>query len=402
MFFIESCTREDEGLGRNGTTSELNAMRAARGCAESRGISDSLNGDVRVRRHIPKVGQPLKTVGILLQIVGLLLHFTSKVVTLRTNMQAFRSIFVILPLVLTAGALLLLLLTVLSGASTSSPLNKFWYLRAAISSTGTTSPDGMLHWTNYNFCGSQNGNNVNCGSKHAAYGFAPASQLTDPSPALPTEAVAHNSRSRITSRTYYAFLLISLFFTFIAMVMCLAGFFGRLGAAIGLVASFIAWVMVTVAASLMTVVYVRGRNYFRSGGISSNVGVKLFAFMWAAMAALLLALIIFAVGVCIPGEGSRRSRRRKTASYQEKPLVADNESFVPVQAAEPTYVSTTYAEPSYVVPVAAEPATSVYTDVPRSSYERVSRSAVAPPIDGMHTTADSGFESTGTGATYLR
>lgn len=315
-------------------------------------------------------------------------------------MQAFRAIFVILPLILTAGALLLLLLTVLSGASTNSPLNKFWYLRAEISSSGTTSPDGMLHWTNYNFCGSQNGNNVDCGSKHAAYGFAPATQLVDPSPAVPTSAVTHNSRSRITSRTYYAFLLISLFFTFVAMVMCLAGFFGRLGAVIGLIASFLAWVMVTIAASLMTVVYVRGRNYFRSGGITSNVGVKLFAFMWAAMAALLLALLIFAIGVCIPGEGSRR--RRKTASYQEKPLVADNESFVPVQAAEPTYIETTYVEPTYIVPVAAEPATSIYTDLPRSSYERAPKAAVAPPIDGMHTTADKGFESSGTGATYLR
>lgn len=307
-------------------------------------------------------------------------------------MQAFRAIFAVLPLILTAGALLLLLLTVLSGANTHTPLNKFWYLSAAITEPSVTSPDGLLHWTNYNVCGSSNGNNVNCGSKHAAYGFAPASQLNDPTPAVPSQLVEHNSRSHITSRTYYAFLLISLFFTFVAMVFCFAGFFGRIGSLIGLSTSFIAWIMVTIAASLMTVVYVRGRNYFRDGGISAHVGVKLFAFMWAAMAALLLSLIIFAIGVCIPGESSRRTRRRKTASYQEKPLVPDQESFVPVQAVEPTYV----------VPVTAEPTTSVYDEVPRSSYERAPKSGLAPPIDGFHTTVDAGYQSRGTGATYIR
>lgn len=306
-------------------------------------------------------------------------------------MQAFRAVFAILPLLLTAGALLLLLLTVLSGAKSSTPLNKFYYLSAAITESGITSPDGTLHWTNYNVCGSQNGKNVDCGPKKAAYGFAPASQLNNPTPAVPTQLVAHNSRSHITSRTFYSFLLISLFFTFIAMVLCIAGLFGRIGSLIGLLASFVAWIMVTIAASLMTVVYVRGRNYFRNGGISAHVGVKLFAFMWAAMACLFLALLVFAIGVCIPGE-NKRDRRSKAASYQEKPLVSDQESFVPVQA----------AEPHYIVPRTAEPPTSVYDEPPRSSYERAPRADVAPPIDGFHTTADTGFGNKTTGATYIR
>lgn len=308
-------------------------------------------------------------------------------------MQAFRALFALVPLILTAGALLLLLLTVLSGATTKTPINKFYYLSAAVTVPGKTSPDGLLHWTNYNVCGSDNSKNVDCGSKTAAYGFHPATQLTNAEPAIPAELAAHDSRSKITSKTYYAFLLIALFFTFIAMLACFVGFLGRLGSAIGLVTSFLAFVMTAIAASLMTTVYVRGRNYFRNGGIQANLGVKLFAFMWAAVACLLLSLLMFLIGVCIPGEKSRSPRRRKATSYQEKPLVSDNESFVPVQPAEPTYIT----------PVVAEPATSVYTDLPRSSYERQPQTGgLAPPIDGMHTTADRTYESAGTGATYIR
>lgn len=297
-------------------------------------------------------------------------------------------------MILTAGALLLLLLTVLSGAITSKPINQFYYLSAAVTVPGQTSPDGMLHWTNYNYCGSENGRNVNCGSKHAAYGFAPARQLTDPSPAVPQTLVDHDSRSYITSRVYFSFLLIALFFTFIAMLACLAGFFGRLGSVIGLAAAFLAFAVTAVAASLMTVVYVRGRNYFRGAGITANLGVKLFAFVWTAVACLLLALLMFALGSCIPGEKSRSSRRRRTSSYQEKPLVQqDNESFVPVH---------TTAEPTYIVPVVDNEASMYTNDLPRSSYERTPRAEVAPPIDGLHTTTDRGYESTGTGAQYVR
>lgn len=149
--------------------------------------------------------------------------------------------------------------------------------------------------------------------------------------------------------------------------------------------------MTAIAASLMTVVYVQGRNYFREGGVSASVGVKLFAFMWAAVACLFLALLIFALGGCIPGEKTQRSRRRKAASYQEKPLVADTESaYVPV------------TDTVYVAP-ATDQEHSLYTnDLPRSSYERLAKSEVAPPIDGSHTTGERGYEGTGTGATYVR
>lgn len=299
-------------------------------------------------------------------------------------MQLFRVIFAILPLILLAGALVLLILTLLSGGVQKTPINKFYYLQAALTSDTIMSPDNMLRFTNYNVCGVQNGLNVNCGPTKAAYGFSPATNLPNTTPALPQSIIDHNSRSRTTSRTFYAFLLMAAFFTMVAMFMSLAGCLGRLGSFLGLVFAFIAFVMCAIAASLMTVVYVRARNEFRAGGISADVGVKLFAFVWTAVAATFLALFIFLIGACIPGEKrSSRRKTRKARSYQEKPLVTDTESYHPVQPS------------TYVAP---EP-TSVYDEAPRSSYERTvprtTGGGLAPPIDGLHTTGESG-------ATYIR
>lgn len=295
-------------------------------------------------------------------------------------MQAFRAVFAILPLFLLAGSLLLLILTLLSGGVSHFPITQFYYLDAALTVPAITSPDGRVRWTNYNLCGVQNGRNVNCGPTKAAYGFNPVGDITSSDPALPAGVTAHNSRSKVTSKTYYSFLIIAAFFTMVAMFTSIIGCLGRIGAFVSFLTTLVAWTMCAIAASLMTVVYVRARNEFRAGGISSNLGVKLFAFMWTTVAATGLALLITSVGVCVPGDSSRsRNRRSKRRSYQEKPLVTDNESYQPVQSA-------------YTAP---EP-TSIYeeTAANRSSYERATPK-IAAPLDGHHTTGESG-------ATYLR
>lgn len=295
-------------------------------------------------------------------------------------MQAFRAIFAILPLILLAGALLLLILTLLAGGVNSNPINKFYYLQAAVTTPNIDSTDGLLRWTNYNACGVSGGVST-CGSTKAAYGFNPVNDLGETTPALPAQITNNNSKSKLTSKVFYAFLLIAAFFTMVAMFSAFLGCCGRLGAFLGFLSATMAFVTCAIAAALMTTVYVRARNNFRAGGIESSLGVKLFAFVWTAVACTFLAWLIFLIGVCVPGESRTRGRKRKARSYQEKPLVADNESYHPVQPV------------TYVAP---EP-TSVYEENGRSSYERANtRSAVAAPLDGNHTT------TSGTGATYLR
>ncbi|ORY74613.1 actin cortical patch SUR7/pH-response regulator pali, partial [Protomyces lactucae-debilis] len=218
-------------------------------------------------------------------------------------------LFSIVPIILLLGAMLLLLFTVLAGARTGSPLDKFYFLQAQLSADGLSSPSGFLRWTTWNICGQENGNNVNCGKIQAAHPFAPARQLTNASPSLPTAITSNDTQSYITSRAFFAFLLMGLFFTFVALLASLVGCLGRLGGFIGLLTAFVAFIFDGIAAALMTVVYIRGRSRFRDAGIPADVGVKLFAFMWTATAICLICAVLFAVAACIPSDKPRRTKR---------------------------------------------------------------------------------------------
>ena len=295
--------------------------------------------------------------------------------------------FTLLSVIFTSGALLLLFFTLLDGVKTTSPLNHFWYLKANVQGAGVPQPDGYTYWTTFNTCGGNNGVLSQCGPVRAAFGFHPYTQLSDTT-GLPATFMENNSRYYLTSRVYFSFLLIGLFFTFLAWVTNLAGIFGRLGSAIAALFALMAFATDAIAASLMTVVFVRGRNNFRSAGIDAHIGVKLFAFMWTVVALMLLCTIFYFIGVCLPSGGSSRTRRSKSQrsrrSLAEKPLVnTDNESFAPItHTNHNSGLDTTYAAPETVY------STNDNNALPRSSYERTT---VAGPID-----------STATGAHYVR
>ena len=56
-----------------------------------------------------------------------------------------------------------------------------------------------------------------------------------------------------------------------------------------------------IAASLMTSVFVRGRNAFQDAGISASLGAKAFGFAWASVGCLLFATFGFCCAACVPG-----------------------------------------------------------------------------------------------------
>ncbi|BFZ58680.1 SUR7 protein fmp45 [Savitreella phatthalungensis] len=272
-----------------------------------------------------------------------------------------RVAFTLLSILFTSGALLLLFFTVLDGARTTNPLNKFWYLKAAVpSNSGINQPDGYSYWTNYNICGGNNGVLGECGPIKAAYGFDPTNQVQQ----APNVFSSSHSFFYIASRVYYAFLLIGLFFTFVAWLTNLAGIFGRLGSFIAMLFAFLAFVFDAIAASLMTAVYVRGRKDFRDNGIDAHLGVKLFAFMWTVVALMLLCSLFYAIGICLPSKGLPPS------SWPQEQLRRE--------AAPPTVGESTYVAPSV----------GYESGLPRSSYERAGK--LDGPIDST------------TGATYVR
>ncbi len=266
-------------------------------------------------------------------------------------MRSFRPVQTLLPFLLSSGALVMLLLTTLAGVRDSNPLNRIFFLSASTGVSG--SPSGYSHWTLWNLCGATSGgHNFGCGSNVAAYGFNPRSQL----PAIPI-GYSQPGDQFITSRVFFAFMLIALSFVFLTMLASLVGFLGRLGAFIGSLVSLMALASTTVAAVLMTVVYVRGQNAFRRSGVDAHVGVKAFALVWTSMFLMLLTFLIFTAGCAI--------KDKKKHEYREKDIVDD-----PAMSRSIT--------PVYVAPRTA-PVTPVYV-APRTAPIEPVRAAVPAPV----------------------
>jgi len=63
-----------------------------------------------------------------------------------------------------------------------------------------------------------------------------------------------------------------------------------------------------ITASLMSAVFVRGRDDFQNNGISASLGVKAFGLTWGSVACLLLAAFGFCCAACGPGRSRTRDR----------------------------------------------------------------------------------------------
>ena len=70
-----------------------------------------------------------------------------------------------------------------------------------------------------------------------------------------------------------------------------------------------------IAASLMTAVYVKGRDEFNDNGISASLGVKAFAFAWTSAACLLFATIGFCCVACGRGRRSPDYSTSRTSRF---------------------------------------------------------------------------------------
>lgn len=136
--------------------------------------------------------------------------------------------------------------------------------------------------------------------------------------------------------------LISLFFMALAWFGSFLACCGRLGSAIAFLLSGAALFFLTIAVSLMTYVsplfpplpsnpilqmltcpphsatFVKARNAFLSAGREATIGTYAFGFSWGAWAALLIATVLFCIGIRGEKGGvkspSRFSRKRSVRS----------------------------------------------------------------------------------------
>ncbi|KAJ9155301.1 Protein SUR7 [Pleurostoma richardsiae] len=207
-----------------------------------------------------------------------------------------------------AGSLVLLWFVILSGVTTTTPLDKTYFLRA--NTLGITGARDVSQWTYFHICSP---GNVDCTGASPAMPFGHA-WASNPVGA-PSELVGKYGNH--TTNHYYwymwrfgwVFFLISLFFIVCAFFTSFLACLGRLGSALAALTSLVALVFYSVAVSLMTATFVKARNAFHHAGRSASLGRYAFGFSWGAWAALFIATLLFFVGIGFKNGDNVNSRR---------------------------------------------------------------------------------------------
>lgn len=229
-------------------------------------------------------------------------------------------------LVLLAGAVVLLFFVVLSGVKNTTPLNKTFFL-SADTSTIAGSGRAVSQWTYFYVCGK---GNTDCGKAVPALPFGYA--WVGGSAGAPDELVGKHGKHTTSTYYYYmwrfgwVFYLIALLTTVFAFFAALLAPLSRLASGLsGLIATFALFWM-SLAAALMTVVFVKARNRFRDAGITSQIGKYAFGFTWGAWAALFLAATMLFLGAGLGGS-SRKEKHSSTATRVPKESAASGGGF---------------------------------------------------------------------------
>ncbi|PWY91014.1 SUR7-domain-containing protein [Aspergillus heteromorphus CBS 117.55] len=223
-------------------------------------------------------------------------------------------------MVFSTGALLLMFLTLLGGARNSRPLNEIYFLQVDTSNI-PGAPD-LSRWTYWQLCAVVNGKSQ-CGSSVPDYPFDPPSHETfDTDTNIPAAFIGTN-HYYLTSRFSFPFLLIALFFGVVSLFTGFLAMCTRIG---GYVSSLVAWIALIfqiISTCLITAVYVEGRNKFSANGQTAKLGAKAFAFMWTAVACLLIACVCYCMGGSVGrkerGYSGREHRRRGFFSSARRP-----------------------------------------------------------------------------------
>jgi len=233
-----------------------------------------------------------------------------------------RPVLAILSLVLVAGALLLQFFTILTGGVNSAPLNKFYFLESTTNNVpGAPNP---ARWTFFAVCGAENDLNANCGSPKPANPFDPPRNFGTED-GIPQQFIG-KKEFYLLSRFMFAFYLIALFFGAIALITGLLALVSRLGGYISSMTTFVALFFQALAAALMTVWVVKGRDAFRSAGQDAHIGRYLMGFAWGSVAAYFLATVFFCLGGKLGGDRSSGVRRtRSTKSNRSRGSFIDTE-----------------------------------------------------------------------------
>ncbi|ODH48475.1 hypothetical protein GX48_05452 [Paracoccidioides brasiliensis] len=216
-------------------------------------------------------------------------------------MGARRPLVALVALIFTAAAWLLMMLTLLGGAQNKTPLDRTWFLQADTSRI----PGAQLvsRWTFWGICGVVDGKNVCNGTSPGFPLDPPSNRNFGTTEGVPSQYIGTNKYFFIT-RFMFAFMLIGLFWIFVAMTTGLLAFCTSIGGWLSSFFTSLGLIFQIITTTLMTVGYVKGRNNFSSNGQPAKVGSKAFAWMWTAVTLLFLASLLY----CVAGVHSSARR----------------------------------------------------------------------------------------------
>jgi len=232
--------------------------------------------------------------------------------------------FGLLSLLFVAGACLLHFFVLLAGAVGGTPTDFIYFLQA--DTTGIpNAPGGATRWTFWNAYAVDSYGNTIITDHHPAYPLDPPRNFMGADGNYQTVNIPAGFEGTnyyyYMTRFMFAFNLIALFFAVCALFTGLAAICSRIGSYISSFFTFIALVFEILFAVLMTVAYVKGRDLFQGAGRDAQVGQYAFGFIWAAVAQLILATVLFCMGGAFSksaeygGSNSRRfGRKRSTRS----------------------------------------------------------------------------------------
>jgi len=240
-------------------------------------------------------------------------------------MGVARPLLSLASLIILAGGILLQFLVILSGGVNSSPENQIWFLEAS----GLNSVRGARNpsrWTFFAICGVDRatGHNANCGSPVPALPFDPPRNFGTEE-GLPEQFIG-TKHYYLLSRFMFAFYLIALFFSVVALFTGLLALCSRLGGYLSGLTTACALFFQTLAAALMTAWTVQGRNHFRNNGQGSKLGVKAYAFTWTAMACFLLSTVLFCLSGAMGRDRTATTTPRRGGFFGRKRSTRTNRS----------------------------------------------------------------------------
>ncbi|KAI9373273.1 actin cortical patch SUR7/pH-response regulator pali [Aspergillus egyptiacus] len=230
----------------------------------------------------------------------------------------------------TAGALLLMWLTFLGGVRNSNPLNDIYFLE--VETGNIPGAPAVSRWTWWNLCAVENGNSQ-CGPSYPDYPFDPPSHRNFGTEVNIPDAFIGSNHYFLTSRFSWPFMIIALFFGVVSFFTGLLAICTRIGSYISAFMAWLSLIFQIITTCLITAVYVQGRNRFNDNGQNASLGVKAFAFMWTAVACLILSCTLYCMGGAVGkrdrGYSGRKQRRRGFFSSAREPSMERNKETAP-------------------------------------------------------------------------